>query len=330
MKKFKVLGYSNPITVNCVPLITIIEFNNGIGALFPNCTIKKLNIDNKCELGKLKNYVREVNDICIYENEFSYIDFDGFIETDNPKKILEKMKIDLKILENGSDHKYMLEELIVSESSALDCQVYDNIIPEFANDILKSVYENFIEIPIDLYKICKYLEIFISQNNHIKYDGRIFETLDKNIKIEFKSKNNIAKERFTIAHEIGHYVLHFKERNSFVDSEINFSDESFIQYAERLDGEARGNDMEAEASFFAAELLMPDKEVIKFICRKNWEEYVKLTDLTLEMSEYFNVSRNSAILKLCRLNFFEKKDVIQTSNTSNLKINKIVLRRFIS
>jgi large subunit ribosomal protein L19 len=329
MKKFKILGYSNPITFNCVPLITIIEINNKINAFFPDCTIKKLNIRKKEELTKLENYTPEVNNKFISDNEFSYINFNGKIETNNPKELLKEMKLDLKKLDKESIHKHMLEELILSETIKLGSSVYKKEIPDHAKKILLDIFKNEICIPIDINQICLQNNISISENNKMKYEGRIFQNLKNDVKIEYKSINNTAKERFTIAHELGHYFLHFNKSNSFNDTEYNFNDKSFIRYAARLDGEARDNDMEAEASFFAAELLMPDEEVIKYICSKDWNKHIFLTDLTAEMSNYFSVSRNSLILKLRHLEFLEKKDPQQVSETSNLIINQNTLKKFL-
>ncbi|HFU76233.1 MAG TPA: 50S ribosomal protein L19, partial [Arcobacter sp.] len=47
------------------------------------------------------------------------------------------------------------------------------------------------------------------------------------------------------------------------------------------------------------------------------------------MSNYFSVSRNSLILKLRHLEFLEKKDPQQVSETSNLIINQNTLKKFL-
>jgi len=326
MKKFKILGYTNPITLNCVPLITIIKIDNKIGALFPDCTIKKINISNSDKLNKLDNYIVESNDKYISQDEYSYMTFDKEIKVGNPKYLIKEMKIDLKKLPDKSIHKELLEDLISSEIIKLDYQIY-NIIPNHAKKILSN---SNIKIPIDfedLYEICFQNNINISINNNMDYDGRIYQK-DNNIYLEYKNVKNSIKENFTIAHELGHYFLHFKQQNYFNDVKNNFSNKHFSKYAARLDGEARGSKKEAEASFFAAELLMPDEEIIKYICKKNWDQYQPLTPLTKEMSQYFNVSRNSLILKLRRMQFLEKKDPEQVSETSNLKVNQRTLRIF--
>lgn len=62
------------------------------------------------------------------------------------------------------------------------------------------------------------------------------------------SYHHRVRQRFTIAHEIAHYVLHRKKQSEFRDH----------TFARRNDDRS---DMEREADQFAAELLMPEAEV---------------------------------------------------------------------
>lgn len=62
------------------------------------------------------------------------------------------------------------------------------------------------------------------------------------------------RKRFTIAHEIAHFVLHSSEKNSFHD-----------QTFARRNGSEGTNTMEREADRFAADLLMPESDVRRLI-----------------------------------------------------------------
>ncbi|MCY7374867.1 MAG: ImmA/IrrE family metallo-endopeptidase [Pyrinomonadaceae bacterium] len=81
-----------------------------------------------------------------------------------------------------------------------------------------------------------------------------------------------ARRRFSAAHEFGHYLLHFLQLLEITDAENLFLTESLafgaeaeneaeIEMAQDFDfkklGVADKKQMEAEADFFAAELLMP-------------------------------------------------------------------------
>jgi len=176
MKKFKILGYSNPITFNCVPVITIIEKDDKVNAIFPDCTIKQLNLKDKSGLEKLENYTEEVKNKFICENEFSYINFDGTIETNNPKMILETMQLDLIKLDTNSTHRAMLEELIISETIKLKSN------KELDIDNLYKINKNF-----------EYLRFFTT--TRIKSNGqqakRIFLQHKKNTSFKTDYKKNL-------------------------------------------------------------------------------------------------------------------------------------------
>jgi len=65
------------------------------------------------------------------------------------------------------------------------------------------------------------------------------------------SSCRLSREIFTLAHEIGHVVLHLETLQSFIDSEYTVFGKS-----EEI--------MEQEANFFAASLLLPKDEIEKF------------------------------------------------------------------
>lgn len=62
-------------------------------------------------------------------------------------------------------------------------------------------------------------------------------------------KHPIARQRFTIAHELGHYVMHRNDNGS-----TDFEDEIFFRATDV-------SPMEYAANTFAADLLMPDDKV---------------------------------------------------------------------
>lgn len=101
----------------------------------------------------------------------------------------------------------------------------------------------------DPYELCKCLEIKIHfYNLEKKLKGFFFyQSRQKNIVID--SNVNDVLERILIAHELGHAVLHTKiaMMKGFQEMEV-------------LDGRSQDED---EANFFAAELLLEDKEVLE-------------------------------------------------------------------
>lgn len=69
-----------------------------------------------------------------------------------------------------------------------------------------------------------------------------------------RSSDSPRRQRFTVAHELGHYVLHQAEHpEGIFDDDLNFL---------RTEGNVSGDrEQEREANQFAAELLMPEDAV---------------------------------------------------------------------
>ncbi|CCV52142.1 ImmA/IrrE family metallo-endopeptidase [Yersinia enterocolitica] len=89
------------------------------------------------------------------------------------------------------------------------------------------------------------------------------------------------RQRFTIAHEIGHYIKHTMLSNSF-------EDKVFFRNGEM-------NNMETEANRFAAELLMPEHEFHQFI--GNGSQTVT------EIADYFHVSSMAVRIRAQQLGY---------------------------
>ena len=88
--------------------------------------------------------------------------------------------------------------------------------------------------------------------------------IDTNKLIGVNASKELAWKRFIIAHEIGHYVLHYDKEK----------DNGMYAHREHKKGK---NEIENEADFFAANLLMPRK---KFI-----DKYKELKEKDLSIDE---------------------------------------------
>ena len=92
---------------------------------------------------------------------------------------------------------------------------------------------------------------------------------EKKATIYVKHNDNIARKRFTIAHEIGHYVMHLKDAGSdggFMDRKNSFFRTEFV-------ADDSHSLKEVEANQFAAALLMPREQVEDL-----WSEYEFMWD----------------------------------------------------
>lgn len=97
----------------------------------------------------------------------------------------------------------------------------------------------------------------------------------------------LSRELFTLAHELGHSILHMESRCSFIDDAMTVSGKST-------------DEKEQEANYFAACLLMPEDEVEKFLDLEleNFEKHgLSAIDIARMMSE-FHVSFDMALNRL--------------------------------
>lgn len=120
-----------------------------------------------------------------------------------------------------------------------------------------------------------------------------FSMIKNSDRIIFSNSSQIlAREIFTIAHEIGHQRLHINEQSRTLIKDDNFFD---------------SNDLEVEANYFAACLLMPKEEIKKFIrfelMDKNSETFDGLDIARIQTT--FNVSYDMAITRLTALNIID-------------------------
>jgi Zn-dependent peptidase ImmA (M78 family) len=141
--------------------------------------------------------------------------------------------------------------------------------------------ENIFPVPVE--KIVKYLQYklfkFVPNEKTKDISGAVSH---KQKAIYINNSDNIRRQFFTIAHEIGHIVLHGRNEN-------------FIDYRRDLD--IGSNAKEFETNEFAAQLLMPAK-----IFQEKWleceqDDSTKITYL----SNYFGVSDLATRVRAHRL-----------------------------
>ncbi|WP_148888973.1 ImmA/IrrE family metallo-endopeptidase [Streptococcus cristatus] len=103
----------------------------------------------------------------------------------------------------------------------------------------------------------------------------------------------LSREIFTLAHEIGHAVLHFENMEAFFDNNSTVSDSDV-------------DEKEHEANYFAACLLMPQEKVEGYIYFEIEDsENISARDIAKMMVE-FNVSFDMVVNRLCSLQFIDE------------------------
>lgn len=113
-------------------------------------------------------------------------------------------------------------------------------------------------------------------------------------KIGFNPNEITQRQRFTIAHELGHYLLHREKMEMFIDK---------TYYALRDEKSTKGEyQMEKEANAFAAALLMPSSLVLEEVKKINFD---LADDSSLrKLANKFNVSTQAMSFRLANLNIF--------------------------
>lgn len=160
-------------------------------------------------------------------------------------------------------------------------------IEDFAHQTLKAHGLN--SIPVDPVVLANRLGIRV---NHATFsDENISGIVAKrgdSAQILVNSNDKPFRKRFTIAHEVGHYLLHFGEK----DGELVDHDLDLFRDAENNSSEWA---KEIEANQFAAALLMPADKV-----RENW----KVIRSIEKLARVFNVSEEAMGYRIATLRLY--------------------------
>lgn len=120
-------------------------------------------------------------------------------------------------------------------------------------------------------------------------DGKIVRGKSKTlIKINSEIKYE-KKKRFTIAHEVGHYLMHEK-------TEVHNDNSNTLNWFNNAENQLKKGIQEWEANDFAAELLMPEK-----IFRFEAQNKVFSPELLKFLSERFKTSITSTVFRYMQL-----------------------------
>lgn len=140
-------------------------------------------------------------------------------------------------------------------------------VEEFAQKIASKLQFNYAD---DLFVLVKTLGGTISTGNTGKEDiesGSIL--IDKNAKFEILISpfTSIERDRFTIAHELGHLFLHYPKVRDAMDDNAIFRATRYIDPNDKEQQIA-----EREANWFAASLLMPEDKFKEIYSNKGYKQ----------------------------------------------------------
>lgn len=124
-----------------------------------------------------------------------------------------------------------------------------------------------------------------------KLSGLVHRGRDGQAVIGVNKSHAEVRQRFTIAHELGHLLLHAQE-DLHVDEGIWLRNER----SSRAEDER-----EIEANQFAAELLMPTDLVQEAVAGRNLDLVNDEDETLIELATKFKVSRQALSFRLSRL-----------------------------
>lgn len=168
-----------------------------------------------------------------------------------------------------------------------------NYIEKKVNDLISKFELN--NAGFDLNLLLNKLNIEISNEDLSDEVSGIFLMINGKplITINSKESNNKERQRFTIAHEIGHYILHSDKKTLFVDK----SPKLLYRNSASSTGEIL---QEKEANHFAACLLMPKELLmadVKDVKNSKEDKIIK------NLASKYKVSEQAMSFRLANLGF---------------------------
>ena len=183
--------------------------------------------------------------------------------------------------------------------------------PEYVKEIRKNKYSmdgNIMKIfsecgittyPINVFKIAKALEFeivygkFKQENVYgVMWDGD--EPLDVGGRklyraILLNKQDSIERQAFTVAHELGHFMLHCQDDRNFY--------ERYHGGAEQTESEKM---IEDQADFFAANLLLPQNLIKAYIAQYS---FLTKTELVTKICKDFLVEKDTVLKRFEELGY---------------------------
>lgn len=158
----------------------------------------------------------------------------------------------------------------------------NNYLEELTSNILLS--SDMYKVPVDVIKIANLNDIKVFKGDLDKKISGAIRYNKKEDRFEILvNKNDVtSRQRFTIAHELGHYFLH---RDFLKDEEVHVD---IILYRDDSEKDEEARKREKEVDYFAGALLM----------NKTLLEKLRSENTITELAEIFNVSVSAMTVRL--------------------------------
>ena len=163
----------------------------------------------------------------------------------------------------------------------------NKFIEEKAENLLKE--HNLFKAPVNIQNLAKKLGINIEAAKLESEISGFLVIKDQKAFIRYNESENKKRNRFTIAHELGHFILHSNQQPLFIDK-------ANVMY--RNPDSASGElTKEREANAFAAALLMPKRLISSEL------EKIKEGDKISLLAKRFRVNPQAMSFRLSNLGY---------------------------
>lgn len=159
-------------------------------------------------------------------------------------------------------------------------------------EVARQLLERFGEhLPIDVEAIVKALGIAIrTQELEDSVSGMLVMKGGRTT-IGVNENHHSNRQRFTLAHELGHFLLHSNLSSIFIDASIIFFRDGTSSEGSKA--------QEIEANAFAAELLMPEKQLREIINNQPLDAFDE--GAVRRLATQFGVSSQALTIRLTKL-----------------------------
>ena len=170
-----------------------------------------------------------------------------------------------------------------------------SLIEDLINE-LRQTFSEFFEPPVNLNKLLKALNIELVKDSTLEDSISGFGVVDgENKGIAVNRNQSTVRQRFTIAHELGHILLHR-------DKTFTVQKGPTTYFRSSLDLEERWR--EKEANYFAACLLMPE-DLVRLKFNEYESELFTDEDVLYELKKDFKVSEPAMCIRLSQLGILD-------------------------
>jgi len=147
------------------------------------------------------------------------------------------------------------------------------------------------ELPVDILDVATRLGITVVTKPLEEDISAVLVLNGHRAAIGVNENHHLHRQRFSIAHELAHYMLHRDAANVFVDSTLTF-------YRDGRSAEGV-YEQEIEANAFAAELLMP-AELVRYEVKRS-EVDIHDDVAIARLAARFKVSQQALMIRLVRM-----------------------------